>query len=58
MVAKFFALMKPTISAHMKHAFEVFEADIQGSCYLLLTGTKLCDVGVVAVPLWPEQWLS
>ena len=34
---------------------EETEADIQVSIYLLLTGTELCDVGVVAVPLWPGQ---
>ena len=34
------------------------EGDIKDSFYLLLGWTKLCDVGVVAVPLWPGQWLS
>ena len=34
------------------------EGDIQDNCYLLLGWTKLCDVGVVAVPLWPGHWLN
>ena len=59
--------MVAKVDAQMKRAFEssIFEGGrIQKVTFkivvthLLLGRSKLCDVGIVTVPLWPGQWLN